>query len=125
MKILVVEDEKRISSFIKRGLEMEQYAVDVADNGERALKLADAGIYDLIIMDIMLPRMTGIEVVRKLRKKKIKTPIVMLTARDTNDERIKSFEAGAQEYLIKPFLFSELTATIQTLLQRKEPLTSG
>ena len=123
MTILVVEDEKRISSFVKRGLEMEQYAVDVADNGEKALKLATSNTYDLIIMDIMLPKMTGIEVTRKIREKKITTPIVMLTARDTNDERTKSFEAGAQEYLIKPFLFSELTSTIQTLLQKEASQT--
>lgn len=124
MTILVVEDEIKITRFIKKGLEMEHYTVEVAYDGESALELAEINNYDLIILDIMLPKMDGIEVCRKLREKKIDTPIIMLTARNTVEDRIKGLDAGADDYLIKPFAFGELVARIRALLRREKTVSS-
>ena len=122
MTILVVEDEIKITRFIKRGLEMEHYTVDVAYDGKEALEKAEVNTYDLIILDIMLPKMNGIEVCRKLRDKKLETPIIVLTARDTVDDRIKGLDAGADDYMTKPFAFGELLARIRALLRREKTL---
>jgi heavy metal response regulator len=120
MTILVVEDEVKIVRFIKKGLEMEHYTVEVAYDGEEALEKAEINSYDLIILDIMLPKKSGIEVCRQLRENKVETPIIMLTARDTVDDRIKGLDAGADDYLIKPFAFGELVARIRALLRREK-----
>ncbi len=124
MTILVVEDEVKITRFIKKGLEMEHYTVDTAYDGEEALEKAEINNYDLIILDIMLPKVDGIEVCRILREKKIETPIVMLTARDTVEDRIKGLDAGADDYLIKPFAFGELVARVRALLRREKTVRS-
>lgn len=120
MIILVVEDEIKITRFIKKGLEMEHYAVEVAYDGEDALAKAEVNNYDLIILDIMLPKIDGFEVCRQLREKKIETPIVMLTARDMIEDKIKGLDAGADDYLTKPFAFGELLARIRALLRREK-----
>ena len=120
MTILVVEDEIKITRFIKKGLEMEHYTVDVAYDGEEALEKAEVNNYDLIILDIMLPKINGIDVTKKLRENKIETPIIMLTARDTVEDRVKGLDAGADDYLIKPFAFGELVARIRALLRREK-----
>ena len=124
MTILVVEDEVKITRFIKKGLEMEHYTVETAYDGEEALEKAELNNYDLIILDIMLPKVDGIEVCRILREKKIETPIVMLTARDTVDDRIKGLDAGADDYLTKPFAFGELVARVRALLRREKTVKS-
>jgi len=124
MTILVVEDEVKITRFIKKGLEMEHYTVEVAYDGERALELAEINNYDLIVLDIMLPKVDGIEVCRRLREKKIETPIIMLTARNTVEDRIKGLDAGADDYLVKPFAFGELVARIRALLRREKTVTA-
>ena len=103
---------------------MEHYTVDTAYDGEEALEKAEINNYDLIILDIMLPKVDGIEVCRILREKKIETPIVMLTARDTVEDRIKGLDAGADDYLIKPFAFGELVARVRALLRREKTVRS-
>jgi len=124
MTILVVEDEVKITRFIKRGLEMEHYTIDVAYDGEEALEKAELNSYDLIILDIMLPKKSGIEVVGELRNKKIETPVIMLTAKDTVEDRVAGLDAGADDYLVKPFAFGELVARIRALLRREKTVKS-
>lgn len=120
MVILVVEDEVKITRFIKKGLEMEHYTVEVAYDGKDALNKAEVNNYDLIILDIMIPVMDGVEVCKALREKKIDTPIIMLTARDTIEDRVSGLDAGADDYLVKPFAFGELLARIRALLRREK-----
>lgn len=120
MIILIVEDEVKITRFIKKGLEMEHYSVEVAYDGEEALAKAEVNNYDLIVLDIMLPKVDGFAVCRQLRDKKIETPIIMLTARDMVEDRIKGLDAGADDYLVKPFAFGELLARIRALLRREK-----
>lgn len=124
MVILVVEDEVKITRFIKKGLEMEHYTVEVAYDGEDGLSKAEINNYDLIILDIMLPKMDGFEVCRKLREAKIETPVIMLTARNMVEDKIKGLDAGADDYLIKPFAFGELLARIRALLRREKTVKS-
>ncbi len=124
MTILVVEDEIKITRFIKKGLEMEHYTVDTAYDGKEALEKAEINNYDLIILDIMLPKMDGIEVCKRIREKKIETPIIMLTARDTIEDRINGLDVGADDYLVKPFAFGELIARIRALLRRERTVKS-
>lgn len=124
MTILVVEDEIKITRFIKKGLEMEHYTVETAYNGEDALEKAEINNYDLIILDIMLPKIDGLTVCRRLRENKVETPIIMLTARDTVEDRVKGLDAGADDYLIKPFAFGELIARIRALLRREKTVKS-
>ena len=119
MRILVVEDERRLCNIIKRGLVEEGYAVDPAYDGEDGICLAETSPYDLIVLDIMLPKKDGIEVCHKLRLKGINTPILMLTAKDTVEDRVKGLDAGADDYLIKPFAFGELLARVRALLRRE------
>jgi len=119
MRILLVEDEKNMASFIKRGLEEERYVVDVAPNGEKALFLAETNPYDLIILDVMLPDTTGFSICKDLRSKKIDTFILMLTARDDVQDKVLGLKTGADDYLSKPFDFDELLARIGALLRRK------
>jgi heavy metal response regulator len=118
MRILVVEDERRIAAFIKRGLEEEHYAVDVAYDGEEALDWADAVDYDLILLDVLLPKKDGVQVCRELRAQGNKAPILMLTARDAIEDRVRGLDSGADDYLVKPFAFQELLARIRALLRR-------
>ena len=118
MRILVVEDEKKVAGFIKKGLEEETYAVDVAHDGEEGLHLAIEGYYDLIILDLMLPKMDGLEVLSELRGGKKDVPILLLTAKDTVEDRVTGLNKGADDYLTKPFAFSELLARVRVLLRR-------
>ena len=118
MRILIVEDEKKVAGFIKKGLEEETYAVDVAHDGEEGLHLAIEGYYDLIILDLMLPKMDGLEVLSELRGGKKDVPILLLTAKDTVEDRVTGLNKGADDYLTKPFAFSELLARVRVLLRR-------
>lgn len=119
MRILVVEDEHRIANSIKKGLEQESYAVDLAYDGEYGFDLAATEDYDVIILDLMLPKMAGVTLCRKLRKEEnVHTPILMLTAKGELDDKVKGLNAGADDYLVKPFAFAELLARIRALTRR-------
>jgi len=118
MRILIVEDEKKVAAFIKKGLEEETYAVDVAYDGEEGLVLALENQYDLVILDLMLPIIDGLEVLSRLRKNKVDTPILLLTAKDSVEDKVTGLNTGADDYLTKPFAFSELLARIRVLLRR-------
>jgi DNA-binding response OmpR family regulator len=119
MRILIIEDEKGVAGFIKKGLEEELYGVDVANDGEEGLSLADTAGYDLIVLDVMLPRMNGIDVCKRIRQKGMKTPVLMLTARDAVQDKVHGLDSGADDYLTKPFLFDEFLARVRALLRRK------
>ena len=119
MRILVVDDDRRLCAIIKRGLLEEAYAVDLAYDGEEGEYLAEVNPYDLIILDIMLPNKDGIDVCHGLRAKKINTPVMMLTAKDTVEDRVTGLNTGADDYLVKPFAFNELLARIRALLRRE------
>jgi len=119
MRILVVDDDRRLCAVIKRGLLEEAYAVDLAYEGEEGEYLAEVNPYDLIILDIMMPVKDGIEVCQELRAKKVNTPILMLTAKDTVEDRVRGLDTGADDYLVKPFAFSELLARVRALLRRE------
>lgn len=118
MRILVVEDEHKIANSIKRGLEQESYAVDLAFDGEYGFDLAVAEEYDVIILDILLPKMDGVELCKALRKENIHSPVLMLTAKGELDDRVTGLNAGADDYLVKPFAFEELLARIKALTRR-------
>ena len=119
MRILVVEDEKKIADFIKRGLKEEGYAVDMADDGENGFFLATTNDYDLILLDLMLPKLDGITICKKVREEKISTPIIMLTAKDALKDKVIGLNAGADDYLTKPFAFEELLARIRAILRKQ------
>jgi len=108
MRLLVVEDEPKVASFLKRGLEAENYAVDVAYDGEDGLFLATSHDYDLILLDILLPKINGLDVLAKLRERGIGVPVIMLTARGALEDRVRGLDLGADDYLVKPFAFEEL-----------------
>ncbi|MFZ6035292.1 MAG: response regulator transcription factor [Patescibacteria group bacterium] len=118
MRILVVEDEHRIANSIKKGLEQESYAVDVAYDGEAGYNLAVTEDYDVIVLDLMLPMMDGIAITRELRKNKIHTPILILTAKGQIEDKVKGLDSGADDYLVKPFSFEELLARVRALSRR-------
>ena len=118
MRILVVEDEVKMASFIKRGLEEEGSVVDISSDGQDGLYRASSGSYDLIVLDITLPLMDGLEVCRKLRENRVSTPILLLTARDSVDMKVRGLDSGADDYLTKPFAFAELLARIRALRRR-------
>ena len=118
MRILLVEDDTGASRFIRKGLQEEGYTVDVAFDGEEGLHLATSQTYDLIILDIMLPEMSGFEALKSTRKKGIMTPAIFLTARDDKEDVVHGLELGADDYLIKPFSFPELLARIKAVLRR-------
>ncbi len=122
MKILVVEDEQRVAHYIKKGLEMKSYTVDLAYNGVDGYDLATSESYDLIVLDRLLPEMNGLQVCSRLRNNDVHTPILMLTARDEVHERVSGLEAGCDDYLGKPFAFSELLARIKVLTRRPKVL---
>ncbi|MCK4739141.1 MAG: response regulator transcription factor [Deltaproteobacteria bacterium] len=118
MRILVVEDEKKVSRFISRGLEQEGYAVDVAFDGEEGLQAAASAEYDCIVLDIMLPKMNGLDLLRELKNKDVKSVVLLLTARDSVEDRVEGLNLGADDYLTKPFAFEELLARLKALLRR-------
>jgi two-component system copper resistance phosphate regulon response regulator CusR len=120
MRLLLVEDEPRVSRFIAKGLREQSYAVDLAYDGEEAVDQTSINDYDLLILDIMLPRKNGFEVCRELRKSGLRTPILMLTARNAVDDRVTGLDAGADDYLSKPFEFKELLARVRALLRRAD-----
>ncbi len=119
MRILLVEDEKKIASFIERGLKEQHYAVDVAYDGEKGGFLADVNDYDLVVLDIMLPKMDGLSLCKEIRKKKTDVPILMLTAKDRVMDKVRGLEGGADDYLTKPFASEEFLARVAALLRRK------
>jgi heavy metal response regulator len=118
MRVLVVEDEPSIAQFVRQGLSEAGYAVDVAGDGEEGLDYALAAEYDVLVLDILLPRMDGLQLVRELRERNLRTPVLLLTARDTVDDRVQGLDSGADDYLVKPFAFPELLARIRALLRR-------
>jgi len=117
---LVVEDEKKVAGFLRRGLEEEGYSVDCAYDGEEALRKLRDRSYDLVILDIMLPKVDGMQVLKEMRETGIRTPVLMLTAKDAVEDVVKGLDSGADDYLTKPFAFEELLARIRALLRRKE-----
>jgi two-component system, OmpR family, response regulator len=124
MRILVVEDEHKIANSIKKGLEHEKYAVDVAYDGTRGLDFALGEAYDLIILDRLLPGMNGIHICRKIREQKIHTPILMLTAKGQIEDRVEGLDTGADDYMVKPFAIAELFARIRALIRRPKITTN-
>ncbi len=118
MKILIIEDEKKIASFIKRGLTEENHMASVANRGDEGLQMAAENNYDLVILDLMLPGMDGISVCRELRKNNFQKPILMLTAKDRVEDKVKGLDSGADDYLTKPFAFEELLARIRALSRK-------
>jgi len=118
MQLLLVEDDERITRFIKRGLEAEHYQVEVAQSGEEAIDMATGLSYQVIILDLMLPDISGVKVCKRLREEKVNTPILMLTAMDTLHDKVHGLEVGADDYMTKPFAFEELLARIKSLLRR-------
>lgn len=119
MRVLVVEDSRRLAGIIKRGLLEEGYAVDSAFDGEEAEYMAETTPFDVIILDIMLPKKDGVAVCRDLRAKNVNTPILMLTAKDSVEDKVSGLDSGADDYLVKPFAFSELLARLRALLRRE------
>jgi DNA-binding response OmpR family regulator len=120
MNLLLVEDERKLSTLLKQLLEDERYAVDIAADGERAQELAETARYDAIILDLMIPKKDGMEVCRWLRLNRIQTPVIMLTARSQIHDRVAGLDAGADDYLPKPFAFEELLARLRALLRREQ-----
>src|SRR5207249_1580515 len=125
MRILLVEDDRRLSHALKLSLVEEGYAVDAAFDGEEGEAFTDTVPYDAIILDVMLPRKDGVAVCRTLRLRKVNTPILMLTARDTVEDRVRGLDSGADDYLVKPFALDELLARVRALLRRDTPQKSG
>lgn len=119
MKLLLVEDEKRMAGFIERGLKEEGFVVDLASNGEKGIYLAEINPYDLIILDLMLPEKDGLTLCREIRSKKMDTPVLMLTAKSSVKDKVTGLNAGADDYLAKPFEFEELIARVRALTRRR------
>ena len=120
MRILIAEDDRKVAGFLKKGLKEEQYAVDVCHDGEEALFRTQVDQYDLVILDVMLPKKNGFSVCKEIRKEGNLTPILMLTARDQLEDKVRGLQEGADDYLTKPFAFEELLARIQALLRRTQ-----
>jgi two-component system, OmpR family, response regulator len=118
MRILVVEDDNKIASFISKGLKQAGYAVDRCADGEAALVLAETTTYDAAVVDVMLPKLDGLSFIQRMRSQKIRTPVIILSAKASVDDRIKGLQAGGDDYLTKPFAFSELTARLHALIRR-------
>lgn len=122
MRLLLVEDDSRVAKFIRKGLEAENYQVDVASDGELGIEIGLTDVHAVILLDVILPKKNGVEVCRTLREQGIKTPILMLTAKDTLEDKVTGLGVGADDYLTKPFAFEELLARIQALLRRPQTL---
>ena len=120
MRILVVEDERKVASFLKKGLEEEYYVVDCAYDGEEAIYMVEVNDYDLLVLDIMLPKIDGLEVLKQVRDKGLGLPVLMLTAKDSVEDIVKGLDTGGDDYLTKPFIFAELLARVRALLRRSE-----
>ena len=118
MRVLVVEDEKKVADFIRHGLEQERYAVDVSYDGMDGVQLAESFEYDLVILDLMLPRLGGLDVLERLRHQKPSVPVLILTAKVSVEDRVAGLDRGADDYLTKPFAFAELSARVRALLRR-------
>lgn len=118
MRILLVEDEKKVANIIERGLKAERFAVDICHNGRDGWQMANTYDYDLLILDLMLPEMSGTEILEKVRRQNQAMPILILTARDGMADKVKNFESGADDYLTKPFAFAELLVRVKALLRR-------
>jgi two-component system, OmpR family, copper resistance phosphate regulon response regulator CusR len=118
MRILVIEDDDKVAAFLKKGLSEEGYVVDIAANGMDGLHMAEEVAYDLIILDVMLPGVDGWEVIRRLRNSNQDIPVLFLSARDSLDDRVRGLKLGADDYLVKPFAFSELLARVQSIIRR-------
>jgi len=125
MRILLIEDNHRLSQSLQQNLAHEGYSVDPAYDGQEGQDLAELTLYDLIILDILLPKKDGLEVCRELRRRRIHTPILLLTARDSVDDRVHGLDCGADDYLVKPFAMRELLARLRALLRRQQPYKSG
>ena len=124
MRILIIEDEQRLSNIIKNGLIEDGFAVDQAFDGEEGQYLAESEQYDLIVLDIMLPKLDGIELCRQLRQKNLKIPVLMLTARSTTDDKVAGLDSGADDYMTKPFSFIELRSRVHALIRRSHQSAS-
>jgi DNA-binding response OmpR family regulator len=122
MRILVVEDERKLANFIKMGLAQEHYAVDIAENGLKGLHLAENITYDLVVLDLMLPELSGLELLKRLRLKKASLPVLILTARSGIEDKVTGLDCGANDYLVKPFAFAEFSARVRALLRRDSSL---
>jgi DNA-binding response OmpR family regulator len=120
MRILVLEDDHKMAGVLRRGLQEQGYAVDIAYEGDVGLSLAESEPYDLVVLDVMLPEMDGFTVCRRLRARHRNMPVLMLTARDTVDDRVAGLDSGADDYLVKPFAFRELLARVRALLRRDD-----
>ncbi len=118
MRVLVIEDETKVGCFIKRALEEESYAVDLCEDGAKGLEMALMTNYDLLVVDVMLPTMSGLDVLKNLRRERIQTPVLILSAQSQIDQRVKGLDAGADDYLTKPFAIDELLARVRALLRR-------
>jgi two-component system copper resistance phosphate regulon response regulator CusR len=118
MRILIIEDEKKVASFIAKGLQEEGHAVDVLHDGESGASQAISVDYDLVVLDLMLPKLSGLEVLKAVRRKKAKLPVLVLTAKGELEDRVSGLDAGADDYLVKPFAFAELSARVRALLRR-------
>jgi two-component system OmpR family response regulator len=123
MRVLVIEDDSKIASFVVNGLKQNGFAVDHASDGEKGLALAGAVTYDVAVLDIMLPKLDGLSLLRQLRQDKIHTPVLILSAKASVDDRVKGLQAGGDDYLTKPFAFSELLARVQALIRRASHTT--
>ena len=118
MRLLLIEDERKVADFVARGLRAERFAVDLAADGSEALQMLAACDYDLVILDLMLPGLSGTEVLNRLRRERNQVPVLILTARDATADKVQHFEAGADDYLTKPFAFAELLVRVKALLRR-------
>ena len=120
VKILIVEDEKKLANFLKKGLQEEGYAVDLVHNGEDGLYMATENDYDLVILDIYIPKLDGFAVLKRLREQEVTTPVLLLTVRATIEDKVLGLDLGADDYLTKPFAFEELLARVRALLRRRD-----
>jgi two-component system copper resistance phosphate regulon response regulator CusR len=121
MKILIIEDEAKVANFLKKGLQQSGYEIDVAADGEQGFEMINGGLYDLILLDLMLPKISGFDLIPQIRECKPAIPIIAVTARTSVDDRVQGLNLGCDDYLIKPFSFAELLARIQVQLRRGDP----